>query len=396
MSTRYVWRKILNETLRSYLTWGDPLTGGGSGYTVNPSVDKVEICENFSVYIDASNRVCFKPFGSTTVMAPTTNNIVSASASTQYCLITYGVSSGASSPTIILMRGPRTNYWKYVQSGSDYVVTTSQNQQGADSVPVSTYYMGGVSVENVPEKATATSDHLNTYVGDDTYSYYYLGFDNIDPISITYATSIEYQGEGSATSLPYTISPSKSNTYGGMIEYNIGYRINGGNWTDDTTWRTSTTSNRTNFEQGATYQFRVRARDRWGFTSTTYITGPTCTVTSRPVIFLLVSPVNSGTTTGSGEYNSGSSATVKAVPAEGWEFVAWTENGSTVSTSAFYTFTVTASRNLTAVFKQKLAAWVGVSNKARKGVDLYVGVNGKARKVTAAYIGVNGKARRFL
>lgn len=45
---------------------------------------------------------------------------------------------------------------------------------------------------------------------------------------------------------------------------------------------------------------------------------------------------------------------------------------------------------------ERLNAWIGVSGKARKGVELYVGVNGKARKVTAAYIGVNGKARRFL
>lgn len=43
-----------------------------------------------------------------------------------------------------------------------------------------------------------------------------------------------------------------------------------------------------------------------------------------------------------------------------------------------------------------LSMWVGISDKARKGMELYVGVNGKARKVTAAYIGVNGKARRFL
>ena len=42
--------------------------------------------------------------------------------------------------------------------------------------------------------------------------------------------------------------------------------------------------------------------------------------------------------------------------------------------------TAAANRNLTAVFKQKLTAWVGISGKARKGAELYVGVNGKARR----------------
>lgn len=113
-------------------------------------------------------------------------------------------------------------------------------------------------------------------------------------------------------------------------------------------------------------------------------------------ILLATSPNGGGTVSGAGEYFKGDTATVTATPANGWEFVAWTENGTTVSTSASYAFTVTANRNLTAVFKQKLTAWVGVANKARKGVKLNVSPNGQARNAVEAYIGVNGKARRFL
>lgn len=113
-------------------------------------------------------------------------------------------------------------------------------------------------------------------------------------------------------------------------------------------------------------------------------------------VTLAVDPSNGGTAAGAGTYSKGDSVTVKATPANGWEFVDWTENGTTVSTEASYTFTITGNRSLTAAFKQKLTAWVGISGKARKGVELYVGVNGKARKVTEAWIGVNGKARRFL
>lgn len=44
----------------------------------------------------------------------------------------------------------------------------------------------------------------------------------------------------------------------------------------------------------------------------------------------------------------------------------------------------------------KMAAYAGVSDKARAMGKLYVGVNGKAREITAAYVGVGGKARKIL
>jgi len=110
-----------------------------------------------------------------------------------------------------------------------------------------------------------------------------------------------------------------------------------------------------------------------------------------------VSPPGGGTVTGTGSFYSGTDVTLRASPAEGYEFVCWTkENGSIITTSPTLTFTVNMNYHQIAVFKQKLALWVGVNGKARKGVELYVGVNGKARRVVEGYIGVNGKARRFL
>ena len=41
------------------------------------------------------------------------------------------------------------------------------------------------------------------------------------------------------------------------------------------------------------------------------------------------------------------------------------------------------------------AAYVGISNKARRITDMYVGVNNVARKVKKAYVGVSGVARLF-
>lgn len=396
MSTRYVWKRFTNSTLSQKISWTGELTGGGSGIRVGgPPNETITFCSGFSVKIDDLGKVKYIPSGNIYSYSFGSVEFISSSAY-RYCII-----SNSSRNDDILTPGSRTNYWvvgpSWISGTSGYMVSTSKADGIQDSTaPVSTYKSGILDLEGITTFAYVSSDSLNKYASDNTYSYQYLGSDNIDPLSISYASSIEYQGAGDLTKLPYTISPSATNKYGGTIEYNIEYQKNGGGWVSNTSWISGTTGNRTNFEEGSSYQFRVRARDGWGFTSTTYATGPVCTVTSRLTLSLSASPANAGTVTGSGEYTSGSSVTIKATPANGWEFVGWTEGGAAVSASASYTFTITGSRSLTAVFKQKLTMWAGINNKARKGVELYVGVNGKARKVTAAYIGVNGKARRFL
>lgn len=60
-------------------------------------------------------------------------------------------------------------------------------------------------------------------------------------------------------------------------------------------------------------------------------------------------PAEGGSVTG-GAYEQGASVTLTAVPSEGYAFISWTENGSTVSTSAEYTFTASVDRSLTANF----------------------------------------------
>lgn len=57
--------------------------------------------------------------------------------------------------------------------------------------------------------------------------------------------------------------------------------------------------------------------------------------------------------TGGGTYEKGKEITVEATVPEGKEFSAWQSGGVTVSTSNPYTFTVTESLTLTAVFKDK-------------------------------------------
>lgn len=63
-----------------------------------------------------------------------------------------------------------------------------------------------------------------------------------------------------------------------------------------------------------------------------------------------VDPSGAGTASGGGTFEDGQSVTLTASAADGYEFAAWRENGSNVSTSATYTFTASANRTITAVF----------------------------------------------
>ena len=61
-------------------------------------------------------------------------------------------------------------------------------------------------------------------------------------------------------------------------------------------------------------------------------------------------PSNGGTVSGAGAYNHGASCTLSATANTGYTFVKWTKNGSQVSTSANYTFTVTEAGEYVAHF----------------------------------------------
>jgi len=67
-------------------------------------------------------------------------------------------------------------------------------------------------------------------------------------------------------------------------------------------------------------------------------------------ITLSVNNSNYGTVSGGGSYNCGSSATVVATPATGYNFLGWYEGTTRVSTNATYTFTVNGNRTLEARF----------------------------------------------
>ena len=78
--------------------------------------------------------------------------------------------------------------------------------------------------------------------------------------------------------------------------------------------------------------------------SVTIVSGEFYTITAT------ANPPEGGSVIGGGVYNPGDLVTVFAAPAEGYEFVNWTENGVVVSTTAAYSFTATSNRDLVANF----------------------------------------------
>lgn len=73
-----------------------------------------------------------------------------------------------------------------------------------------------------------------------------------------------------------------------------------------------------------------------------------------------------GAVTGAGTYDDGTSVTVKATANDGYHFVSWNENGTSVSKDASYTFTIDGNRTLTAVFEKDAPTPPSNQNKDQK------------------------------
>jgi M6 family metalloprotease-like protein len=68
-----------------------------------------------------------------------------------------------------------------------------------------------------------------------------------------------------------------------------------------------------------------------------------------------IDPPNAGIVSGSGDYTDGTSVELMAVAELDFEFLAWTENGDTLSHQAVIVFTATTDRNITACFRRVIS-----------------------------------------
>ena len=151
----------------------------------------------------------------------------------------------------------------------------------------------------------------------------------------------------------YTVSVRASPTEGGSV-------TGGGSYDEGASATVKATANNgcsfvrwteedgTTASTDASYTFTVEV-DRT--LTAVFEKDPELPAPTKYIVTVNASPTEGGSVTGGGSYDEGTSVTVKAVANSGYRFVRWTENGTTVSTNATYTFDATKDQVLTAVFE---------------------------------------------
>lgn len=122
---------------------------------------------------------------------------------------------------------------------------------------------------------SSSSAYPQNGVSGSTY-YVYQGSDSIDATAVGYSNQSPMGGQ----SITINVTPATP-TYGGTIQYTYQVQLSGGSWTTIAT-KTTATSQQYTIPAGTTsFAARVVANDTWGFSSSTYTTGSTLTVTNN-------------------------------------------------------------------------------------------------------------------
>lgn len=205
-------------------------------------------------------------------------------------------------------------------------------------------------------------------------------------------TIVVDQMGGSVPSCTYTIDPTSAtagaSSGSGSVQVSGSPSGCSGSWSasssDGWLWLTGTASG----SGSGTWQVPYSYSANTGTSSrsaTIGVPGSTFTLTQNGApadytIALSAAPQAGGTVSGSGTFPAGSSRTATATPNSGYTFINWTENGSVVSNSASYTFTLTASRTLVANFTSTSQGtphgFLEVSGAAAQVHDLEVAPDG--------------------
>lgn len=135
------------------------------------------------------------------------------------------------------------------------------------------------------------------------------------------------------------------------------YTSSGGGSSGTTEWSSwSSVSPLTTFTSDFLCRNEYDYGGTWGSGYTSYEYEVRAVFTEIPISYYTVtteaSPVAGGTTTGDGQYSSGSTCTVTATPANGYEFVRWELSTGPTSDDASLSFTVTQNTTATAYFRQ--------------------------------------------
>ena len=182
---------------------------------------------------------------------------------------------------------------------------------------------------------------------------YYLYYNNGSfALSTTQQNNVHFYVAGDCPTPTFTITATANPTEGGSVS-GVGTFEQG-----ETCTLTATAAEGyqfVNWTEGeeevsteASISFEVTA-DRELVANFELIPMPTFTITATP------NPTEGGTVEGTGTFDQGATCTLTATPAEGYQFVNWTEGEEEVSTEAEYSFTVTADRELVANFEEVIS-----------------------------------------
>lgn len=268
MSTRYVWGKNnIKYPEISYST-----TTSVSPKNLRPTYINDQcggsFCSDYSRVI-VGDKLYFKPEG-------TIKGFVFSA------MIDRGRHPCSTYPYFIAADNGHIPGWALARSGTGYWTIYKSEREVAKTANYDSYdeldfdlamYSNASEISKgtfIEYKSAQNYDEYPRYGIQDSYYYDYKGSDTIDPNSISYSKSELYSGEP----VIINISP-KVPTYGGVVYYQFSYSTNGGStWTNIGSKTTETNKTITIPTGASQFQARALASDGWGFTSTTYVTGP--------------------------------------------------------------------------------------------------------------------------
>ena len=306
--------------------------------------------DKITAIIDVSSEVNPVNSGTVSKAASETSELSNTQSSTLDGLILtasgnsgYSFSSWKRGATVLSSSNPYTLYSPDNINGTDtiiaeflptYAISASVDPSGSGTISGTGTYNSGDSVSLVATAETGY-EFVNWTEG---------GTEVSTSASYSFTVNSARTLVANFQAIQYTISASASPWAGGTVSGGGSY-----NYGDTCTLRASFqsgyvfskwTENGTQVSTSSTYSFTVSGNR----TLVAVFTLRTYTISAS------ASPSGGGTVSGAGTKNHGSTATLVATANTGYVFSKWTENGTQVSTSSTYSFTVSKNRTLVAVF----------------------------------------------
>ena len=254
--------------------------------------------------------------------------------------------------------------------GYDFIKWTKNGTQVSTSTTYSftvteaASYVAHVQLQSFTINAAASPNNGGTVSGGGTYSYgqtctltatpatgynFINWTENGNPVSnqpsYTFTVTSGRSLVANFTIQNYIITAIANPTEGGTVSGSGGYNYG------QTCTLTATPATGYNFIKWTKNGTQVSTSTTYSFTVTEAASYVAHFQLQSFTINASANPSNGGTVSGEGTYNYGSTCTLTAIPSTGYNFINWTKNGTQVSTSPTYSFTVTEAASYVAHFQ---------------------------------------------